>query len=469
MKFDYDIICIGMGPAGMAVTAMGSEMGLKIMGVEKRKVGGECLNCGCIPSKALLRMGQMRHNTLITEKFALSKIDQPSVTGTFEKIKKDLKFINDKKTMKMFEKVDLKLSSAKFVGKRTVEIDGKQYTARKIFIAAGTKPAILPIPGIENAKNLLTNENMFELDEVPKTLAVLGGGAIAVEMAQAFSRLGSKVTVIQRSKNILSKQDSAGAEIVEKAMREEGIDLRPGTLTDKIEQKGNKNIVHLNDGTTIEVDSILAATGREMNFDSLDLEKAGVEYSCSGIKIDKYLRTTNKNIYAVGDCNGKYLFSHAAMHQGMVALMNCMMPIKIKFAKFVVPATIFTEPQLSTVGMTENELKEKGTKYEAYQANYADYGASIAEEIPEGFVKAFVSPFGKIYGAVIVGEGSGEMINEWALATQKKMRLTDIMFLQHSFPTMGFLSKRVSEIWMMDKMKSQKLKTMCTKMFHIFS
>jgi pyruvate/2-oxoglutarate dehydrogenase complex dihydrolipoamide dehydrogenase (E3) component len=444
-------------------------MGLKVMGVEKRKIGGECLNCGCIPSKALLRMGQMRHNTLITEKFALSKIDQPSVIGTFEKIRKDLKYINDKKTMKMFDKVDLKLSTAKFVDKRTVEVDGKQYTARKIFIAAGTKPTILPIPGIEHANNLLINENMFELDEIPKSLAVLGGGAIAVEMAQGFSRLGSKVTVIQRSEHILSKQDSAAAEVVEKAMRDEGIELKKGTLTEKIEPKDEKNIVYLNDGTTIEVDSILAATGRTMYFDSLELEKAEVEYDCSGIKIDKYLRTSNKNIYAIGDCNGKHLYSHAAMHQGMIALMNCMMPIKMKFQKFVVPSTIFTEPQVSAVGMSEKQLKKKGIKYEVHQANYSDYGASIAEEIPEGFVKTFVSPFGKIYGVVIVGEGSGEMINEWALAIQKKMRLTDIMFLQHSFPTMGFLTKRVSEIWMMDKMKSKKLKAICSKMFSIFS
>ncbi|NLX25497.1 MAG: NAD(P)/FAD-dependent oxidoreductase [Lentisphaerae bacterium] len=197
------------------------------------------------------------------------------------------------------------------------------------------------------------------------------------------------------------------------------------------------------------------------------LEAAGVEYSEKGIKVDKYLRTTKKHIYAIGDCNGYHFFSHAAMHQGMIALMNTMMPgpMKMDFRKFVVPSTIFTEPQISQVGASEAELKNKGIKYETHIVRYDGYGAAIAEDVDKGYVKVFCSSAGRIYGVVIVGEGSGEMINQWALAIQNKIRMHKIMMLQHSFPTMGFLSKRVTETWMMAKTNSPLLQKMCKWMF----
>jgi len=185
--------------------------------------------------------------------------------------------------------------------------------------------------------------------------------------------------------------------------------------------------------------------------------------------VDKYLRATRRNIYAVGDCNGYAQLSHAAMHQGMIALMNSMMPwcMRQNYRKFVVPWTVFTEPQCSHVGMRELELKKKGIRYEVVRSNYGDYGAAIAEAVDVGFVKAFVSPAGRIYGVYIVGEGSGEMINEWALAVQKRLRIHNIMMLQHSFPTMGFLTKRIGETWMMNRMKSKKAKSLCRFMFRL--
>ena len=196
---------------------------------------------------------------------------------------------------------------------------------------------------------------------------------------------------------------------------------------------------------------------------------AGVAFSEEGIRVNGRLQTSRGNIYACGDCNGHRQLSHAAMHQGMIALMNSMMPwpFKMDFRRFTVPWTVFTEPQISHVGPREEELKEKGVSYEVVRVNYADYGAAIAEAVETGFVKIFVSKTGRIHAATIVGEGSGEMINEWALAIQNRIRMHSVMMQQHSFPTMGFLSKRASEAWMMNRMKSGFLKSMCRLMFRL--
>lgn len=470
MKHEYDLICIGLGPAGMAVSIMASEMGLKVCAIEKNKIGGECMNCGCIPSKAILRMAQFRKDVENLPLFQMEKLPTTQPLSTlFENIQSDLKYINEKKTLKMFDKVDLVLGKgfAEFVDSNTVKVADKTYTANKIFIAAGTKPTLLNVPGIDSlGEMLLTNENLFKLDAVPQSMIVQGGGAIACEMAQAFARLGTEVTMIQRSKNILSKQDSQAATILEKSLREDGIKLYTGQTIQKIENLGDKLQITTSTNQTFQAQKLLAASGRAYDFSSMKLENSNIKINQHGaIIVDKKLRTSQKNIYAVGDCNGHYLFSHAAMHQGMIALINSMMPVKMNFKKFVVPATIFTEPQVSYVGLTETQLKQKGIKYKTITAKYEDYGAAIAEKIPQGFVKVFCSSLGKIYGVVIVGHGSGEMINEWALAIQKKVRMHEIMMLQHSFPTMGFLSKRVSEMWMMEKMKSTKLQKMCQIFF----
>jgi pyruvate/2-oxoglutarate dehydrogenase complex dihydrolipoamide dehydrogenase (E3) component len=469
MKYKYDLITIGLGPAGMAISVMASEMGLKVAAVEKNKIGGECMNCGCIPSKAILRMGKFRHQVGQLSKMSLSEMKLPTpLPGLFQNIQKDLKFINQEKTLKMFDKVDLFLGQggAEFIDAHTIKVGQNRLSGKRIFICIGTKPTILPIPGLKKVEPL-TNENLFTLDNVPESMIVLGGGAIAVEMAQAFARLGTKVQLLQRSEHILSKMDQEAAVLVEETLKKEGIEVITGDTGKSVSREQGMIRFETNGGKILEAEHILAASGRSMDFSSLGLENAGVRYSSKGIGVNKFLQTNVKNIYAVGDCNGHHLFSHAAMHQGMIALMNSMAPwpMGINFKKFVVPATMFTSPQVSSVGMTEAELKQKGIGYEIIKLKYADYGAAIAEKVPEGFIKVFTNAYGKVFGAVIAGQGSGEMINEWALAIQEKRRMYKIMFLQHSFPTMGFLSKRVAETWMMKRMASPLLKRIATTLF----
>jgi len=469
MKYDYDLICIGLGPAGMAVSVMGSTMGLKVCAIEKHKIGGECMNVGCIPSKSLLRMARTRHVFAKLEEMELAATPEPEVLRPFERIAGYLQFINEKKTRKMFDKVDLHLGegAARFVNDHTVAVGDKQFTAKHIFIATGTQPMIPPVPGIDRV-DYLTNENMFNLDAVPSSMVIIGGGAIGTEMAQAFSRLGCKCSIVQMDPHLLPSVIREAGELLEDVFKSEGIQVHNSRRLTKVEKSGEGIKIYTEQGDVLEGEALLVAAGGKIAMSPLALDKAGVEVTERGaVKVDKYLRTSKKHIFGVGDCNGHFLLTHAAMHQGMIALMNTMMPLKQRFQKFVVPWTVFTEPQVSQVGRCGAELDAGGVKYMTVEMPYEDYGATVAENVSTGFIKVFCSKAGRIYGACIVGEGSGDMINEWALAIQKKARMHDIMMLQHSFPTMGFLSKMLSERWMMKLMESQMLQRICKTMFRL--
>ena len=461
MEKEYDIAVIGLGPAGMAVSIMGSEMGLDVLGIEKEALGGECMNVGCIPSKSLLRMAAARHSLEHASALGLSGGEKPFPEKPFQKIREYLSYIGERKTRSMFEKVDLKLGegSASFQDRNTIKVGDSKYRAKRIFICTGTKPAVPLIPGMEDI-DYLTNENLFNLEEVPNSLVIIGGGAIGCEMAQAFSRLGCKTSVVHMDPYLLPHGDPDAGELLKNAFNEEGIQVYNGRKLEKAEMKDGMAVLHTDHGETLTGEKLLVAAGRKHDFSFLNLEAAGVKYGPRGIRVSKHLKTSARNIYACGDCNGYFLFSHAAMHQGMIALINSMTPSPFKrdFRKYVVPWTVFTEPEISHVGKTKRRLDAEGTDYEIIEEDYEDYGAAIAEGIAVGSVKAYASKSGKIYGVRIMGEGSGEMINEWGLAIQNGLRMHNIMFLQHSFPTMSFLSKRVSEGWMMNRMKSSFLK-----------
>ncbi len=471
MEKQYDMLIIGLGPAGMALAAMGTAMGLKVLALEKHKIGGECLNCGCIPSKALLKTADVRKTIQEIERYGLKKIEVPDPHKPFERVQSHLKYINEEKTVKMFDKVDLIMGSATFVDAKTVEVDGKHYTARRIYIATGTKPLVPPIPGL-NTVEYLTNENLFHLEEVPKSLCIIGGGAIGCEMAQAFSRLGCKVMLAHMDPHLIPLADEEAARVLEEELKNDGVEIYNSTAIQGVKQDG-KDMVITTDKGEFRSEKLLVAAGRKVTLEGLNLERAGVKYDKRGIITDDYGRTNMANIWAVGDCNGKALFSHAAMHQGMLSLMSSVMPFlspfKFKYSQYEVPWSVFTDPEVAQVGMTEKQLKEKGVKYEVVKSNYGDYGRTITEEKTVGFVKVMVSPWGKIYGASIVGEAASELIHEFILAMHKKIRLHDIMLMQHSFPTISLLNKRVSEQWMMKKMQNKTLQRVMQALYRFFA
>ena len=463
MKYEFDLICIGLGPAGMAVSVMGAEMGLKVCGIEKDKIGGECMNVGCIPSKSLLRIAKYRHSFLKLKEMGLSEGIMTNIKSPFLKINNYLDYISEKKTLKMFDKVELIMGKgeASFIDSHTVKVGDRTITAQRIFIATGTEPLIPPIDGILDI-DILTNKNIFKLSKIPESMIIIGGGAIGCEMAQAFSRLGTKCTIIQMDDFLIPTGDKETGDLLERIFREENIEVYNSKKITSVRSEGGKISLFTEDGICIESEKLLVATGRKIVLDALKLDNAGIKYSKSGIEVDSKYRTSVKHIYAVGDCNGIMMFSHAAMHQGMFSIMNAVSPFRLfKYRNYVIPWTVFTEPQVSFVGTSEEELKKKGIKYKAYVAKYENYGAAIAENVSVGQVKVFANSLGRVFGVSIVGEGSGEMINEWAMIIQKKIRLHSVMFLAHSFPTMGFLSKRVAEKWMMEKMKSSLVQKFC--------
>ena len=464
MKYEYDVAVIGLGPAGMAVSVMAAEMGLKVIAVEARDIGGECMNVGCIPSKAILRAAKVRHTAGRANDFGLSEIAPPQVVDTFQRVRNHLKFISEKKTMAMFKKVELVLrqGQASFVDAHTLKVGSRTFTAKRTFICVGTRPSLPAIEGMESV-GVLTNDNLFDLETVPDSLIVIGSGAIACEMAQAFNRLGCKVTMVMRGKGLMWREDPDARDLLEKTFLDEGIRMLTDRNMTRIERRDGNVVLTTEQDGEISATHVLSATGRRMDFDSLDLPAAGVKFNQKGIVVNHLLRTSRRNIYAVGDCNGYAQLSHAAMHQGMIALMNAIMPpgMRMDFHKFVVPWTVFTEPMISHVGPRASALKESKVRFEEIVVRHEDYGAAIAENLGSGFVKVLVSSAGRIHAATVVGEGSGEMINEWALAVQKRIRIHDMMMLQHSFPTMSFLNKRAAETWMMNRMRSSFVRWLC--------
>jgi len=442
-----------MGPAGMAVSAMAVKLGLSVLGIEKNKIGGECLNCGCIPSKALLKAGEMRKVMENLEHYGMHAAEKPEVNDPLRIVREKVDLINGPKTMKTFDKVELVLGQgdAEFVDAHTVRVGEKEYRGKKIFIATGTEPMIPPIEGLDQVEKL-TNVNLFEQKEIPESLMIIGGGAIGSEMAQAFSRLGSKVIVAHMDPHLIPAGDKQAGDLLQKMFEEENIEVYNQTSISKVEQVDGQIVTHTDKGV-FKTARILVAAGRKPVFDGLKLENAGVKFTKRGITVNQRLQTNRRNIYGIGDCNGISLFSHAAMHQGMLALMNALNPTpfkKFKNSDFIVPWSVFTKPEIAEVGMSEEQARAAGIKFKVIRSDYADYGRTIADGQPEGFVKVITNEKGKIFGATVVGESASELIHEWTMAMQYKHSLFYIMMMQHSFPTISLMNKRAAENWMME-------------------
>lgn len=472
-NFDADVLVIGLGPAGMAVSQMGNALGLKVIAIEKRKIGGECLNIGCIPSKAILKAAKLRHLVKKFPEMGLQSIALPLLQDPFKRVREVVREVNEGKTAKMFENMDvvLGMGHAQFIDSHTVEVPGvRTVRAKKIFICTGTTPNIPPIAGIDKVP-ILTNENIFDLKEIPKSMTVIGGGAIGCEMSQALSRLGASVTILNADPCLMPRGDIDASTLLCSEFDKEGISVINNVKIEGVSGSPGDISVRLADGRDIKGEALLVAAGRRIVLDSLRLENAGINYDKrSGIVVDQYLRTSQPHIYAIGDCNGYRMFTHSAMHQGMLAVMNSMSPkiFKRRYKDYLVPWSVFTEPEISQVGETERELQSRNVRYEVVQANYSDYGRATADGSEVGFVKVLVSPWGKILGATIAGEGSSEMIHEFAFAIQSKKSLISILFLQHSFPSFSFLNKRIAEIWLMKKVKSEYIRRTAAWAFKVF-
>jgi len=441
----YDIIVIGAGSGGLNIAGFMNKAGFKTLLIDKsdKNIGGDCLNFGCIPSKALIHISKLAYSAKEASKFGLK------VTGKID-LSKVAKYVDDKREIirvhenaDYFRKqgMDVVLGLAKFVSKNSVSVNGIVYTGKKIVIATGSKPRRLNFPGSEKIK-YHTNETIFELKKLPKRLLIFGGGPIGIEMAQAFNRLGSNVTLVQDRGVFLPREDSEISSVLMKQLEKEGVkfyfNLREGKCI-----SSSKVVINDNMGKSYELnfDQALVAIGRELNFDGLDLDKAGIKVVNGKIKIDSYLRTTNKRVFLCGDIAGMHQFTHAAELHASVILHNFFSPIKKKLNTDYLSWVTFTSPELATFGLNKDEIERRNIKYERLVLDFSEDDRSIIDD-SNGKLILYISK-NKILGGSMIAMNAGEIFQELVLANSTGMDIKNLFNKIYAYPTASRVNKRI--------------------------
>jgi pyruvate/2-oxoglutarate dehydrogenase complex dihydrolipoamide dehydrogenase (E3) component len=457
MSYTYDVLVIGGGAAGLTAAGIGATLGAKTLMIERHRFGGDCTWTGCVPSKTLLKSAKIAHHIRTASAFGL--VDQP-ITFDFAKMMTRLRHIReevyeDADAPPRFEELgaDVRYGDVRFVDPHTVEVTHNGTTdrvsGRFIIVAAGASAFVPPIEGIREVP-YRTNESIFEISELPPRLAVIGGGPIGTEMAQAFQRLGSQVTVFQSGDRILPKDDPELTTLLKGVLEQDGIDYRMNAAVKRVSQHGTTTLVEYEmhgQRQTLETDTLLVATGRAPNLNGLNLEAAGVAYTNRGITVDERCRTNVRHIYAIGDISGRYQFTHMSEHMAKVAMTNALLKFPMKIDRKHVPWVTYTDPELAHVGATEDELKKSGTKYEHYRFPYSKIDRAITEGETVGWIKIFGTKGGRILGVSILGTGAGELICEYAVAMRNGLTLRQISDTIHPYPTWGLGARRAADQW----------------------
>ena len=448
---EFDIVVIGGGAGGLVVAAGGAALGAKVALVEKHKLGGDCLWYGCVPSKTLLKSARIAHQMRHADRWALAPAPpEPDLARVMERVAGVIKSIEPNDSPERFRGlgVDVILGSGRFVGPDAFEVDGRRLTAKTFVIATGSRPAVPKIPGLD-ATPYLTNETLFDLREPVPALIVVGAGPIGCEMAQAFRRLGSDVTVVDIAPRILPREDADMVAIVLRALETEGVRFHLGESIDTI--TGRKDDVQVtlrrSDGTTTQLagSHLLLATGRAANVEGLGLDAAGVRLDRGRIVTDGGLRTTNPRIYVIGDAAGGHQFTHLAEHHAGVVLRQALFRMRWVKPSPVLPWCTFTDPELARVGLSETEAIERNVDHRVYRFPFDDIDRARAESETEGLAKVVTDPKGKLLGAAIVGPHAGELIAECVLAVSKGMNAKDLTGVIHTYPTLAQINRRVAD------------------------
>lgn len=455
-----DICVIGGGSGGLSVAAAAAAFGVEVVLIEKGKMGGDCLNYGCVPSKALIAAGKAAATFRNSEKFGISaqepEVDFARVNGHVHDV---IATIAPHDSIERFEGLGVNVlqGAAQFVDANTVEVSGQQIKARRFVVATGSSAAVPPIPGIEDTP-YLTNETLFEQKQRPEHIIIIGAGPIGMEMAQAHRRLGSRVTVIEAFRP-LAVTDPDHAELVLETMAKEGVEVLANTKVQKVEktEAGVKVTVKMEDEAegTVEGSHLLVAAGRAPNVNGLGLEKAGVEFSRRGIQVDDGLRSTNKKIYAIGDVAGGAQFTHAAGAHASLVIRSILFRLPINHTKLVMPAVTYTEPEIGQVGLSEKEAKEKhGESLKILTAEFGGNDRALAEGKGQGQIKLFATAKGHIVGASIVGPGAGEQIGLLALMISQKLKVGALLGVIFPYPTLNEAVRRAALTFYVDAPKN---------------
>jgi pyruvate/2-oxoglutarate dehydrogenase complex dihydrolipoamide dehydrogenase (E3) component len=445
-KPSYNLVVIGAGAGGLVSAAGAAGVGARVALIESHLLGGDCLTVGCVPSKALLRCAKAAAAVRHASEFGVKVNGEVSVDFGFvmERMRRLRASIAPVDSAKRYSEklgVDVFIGKGTFTGKNTIEVNGKTLTFAKAVVATGGTAAVPNIPGLQQVP-YLTNASIFNLTELPARLGVIGAGPIGLELAQAFQRFGSQVTVFSRSEKILPKEDPDAAKIVENALRQDGVTFAYNVNYKGVESRGGKPPVTVvveddNGERTEEFDALLIATGRKPNVTGLGLEDAGIDYDeRMGVKVSDRMQTTNPNVYAVGDVASKYQFTHMSDFGARLVIRNALFFGRDKFSNFIIPWATYTEPEVAHVGLYEKDLEEQNIGFATFTREFSDVDRGIVDGETEGFVKIHVKKgTDQILGATIVGSHAGDMISEITVAMQAGMGLGKLANVIHPYPT----------------------------------
>ncbi|WP_339904535.1 FAD-dependent oxidoreductase [Pseudomonas guineae] len=457
-NFDRNLVVIGAGAGGLVSSYIAAAVKAKVSLIEKHQMGGDCLNTGCVPSKALLRSAKLANELKKGEALGFTgvqgTVDFPAVMQRIQRVIADIE-PHDSVERYTDLGVDVIQGEAKILTPWTVEVNGQTLSSRNLIIAAGARPFVPDIPGLDQVR-AYTSDSIWTLRQQPRWLLVLGGGPIGCELAQAFQRLGSQVIQVERGGRLLPREDANASEAVMASLRADGVDLRLGHQAERFEViDGEPRMIARNLDTgepvTIAFDCLLLALGRKANVSGYGAEELGLTVRDNGtLETDEYLATRFPNIYAVGDVTGPYQFTHVAAHQAWYAAVNALFSgfKRFKADYRVIPHCTFTDPEVARVGLSEGEAQAQNTAYEVTRYGIDDLDRAIADEAAHGYVQVLTEP-GKdrILGVTIVGEHAGELLTEYVLAMKYNMGLNKILGTIHSYPTMSEANKYAAGEW----------------------
>jgi pyruvate/2-oxoglutarate dehydrogenase complex dihydrolipoamide dehydrogenase (E3) component/uncharacterized membrane protein YdjX (TVP38/TMEM64 family) len=455
----YNLVVVGAGTAGLVSAAGAAGLGAKVALIERNLLGGDCLNVGCVPSKAVIRAARAAQEARNGSEFGLQLACQPDIAfaSAMERMRRLRAGISQHDSVQRFTKlgVDVFIGNGRFVSPTAVEVDGKRIEFDRGVIATGARAAELPIPGLAEAGHY-TNETIFTLTELPRRLLVVGAGPIGCELAQSFQRFGSQVTVITDGAEILPKEDSDAAIVLRQQMEREGVQIVARGIIQRVVFNGfGKRVAVDLEGKRheVECDAILVSVGRKPNLEGLGLDEAGVQYTAQGVTVDDRLRTTNPKIYAAGDICSRYKFTHAADAMARIVIANALFHGRRKVTDLVIPWCTYTDPEIAHVGYYEKDARAAGYDVATITESLDHVDRAVLDGEDEGFARVhYDKKTGRILGGTLVAHHAGEMINELTLAMVTKQKLSVLSSTIHSYPTQAEVLRKIGDAYMRTKL-----------------
>ena len=461
-SLSVDICVIGGGSGGLSVAAGAAQLGLKTVLIEKNKMGGDCLNYGCIPSKALLAAGGAAKAAREADRFGIrGSVFTPHADGVYGHLNDVISAIEPQDSVERFEGLGVQVikTAGRFSSEQEVEAGGMQIYARRIVVSTGSSPFIPSIPGLDKV-SYLTNETIFNLCRLPAHLIIIGGGPSGLELAQAHRHLGCGVTLLEIG-SIISQDDMELVDVVRQKVLKDGLRLCEHAEVQRIEPLGEGvRVIFSKDGAieVIEGTHLLVMTGRKPNIEDLCLDRAGIKHSKNGIEVDARLRTSNKKVFAIGDVVGGFQFTHVAGYHAEIVIKNALFRMRSKVDYRAVPRVVYTAPELAQVGQNETMVRKSGVAYRVLRWSFGENDRAKTEKMADGLIKAIVTPRGQILGCGIVGIHAGEIIQPWILAMNNRLNVGAIAKMILPYPTLGEVSKRAASTFYTSLLFSERVR-----------